>query len=211
MFAESEAAAHPWKRFRLKRREENATGRPARVEAPRSHFRGVHWSKTGWVASICCENKQRYVGVFDTAEKAAKAYDKIARELGLERRCNFDEQGVERNPHRSRKFTSRSSVRRSVNDAAPQPRRTNQRSRLKAPSHLEQHQQQQRDPWAYATLQPHHFLWTTPSFAPFTRPYQPHHALAAAMLPPAETHVPLRHLVEAATSARSLEPGQFTI
>ena len=48
-----------------------------------SGYKGVVWhkSKKKWIARIRCDGKLIYLGYFDNAVKAAKSYDKKAKEL----------------------------------------------------------------------------------------------------------------------------------
>lgn len=57
-----------------------------------SKYRGVSWyvSKNKWRVSIyTTKTGQVIVGVFDTEEEAAKAYDKYVKKMGLDRPLNF--------------------------------------------------------------------------------------------------------------------------
>jgi hypothetical protein len=51
-----------------------------------SGFKGVSWDKTHgyWVANICFRGRTRWLGSFDTAEAAAKAYEAAALERAAE-------------------------------------------------------------------------------------------------------------------------------
>lgn len=55
-------------------------------------YKGVLWRKAiqKWEAQIGVNRKMKYIGIFDTAEDAAKAYDEEARKLhGLFAKTNF--------------------------------------------------------------------------------------------------------------------------
>jgi hypothetical protein len=59
-----------------------------------SGFKGVRRDDSRWRASITVNGKRIHLGTFDTAEKAAAAYDKAARRYhGEFARTNFDENG----------------------------------------------------------------------------------------------------------------------
>jgi hypothetical protein len=60
-----------------------------------SGFRGVgkHPQANRWQARLCLHNKQIYLGLFKTAEAAARAYDAAARKLfGEFANCNFPQE-----------------------------------------------------------------------------------------------------------------------
>jgi len=48
-----------------------------------SIYKGVHWYKKGnkWCASICFNKKRLHIGLYDTEEEGAFAYNKKAIEL----------------------------------------------------------------------------------------------------------------------------------
>ena len=57
-----------------------------------SKYKGVTWARqTGrWKAQVCIRSRSHYAGTFDTAEEAARAYDKKALEmLGPDTELNF--------------------------------------------------------------------------------------------------------------------------
>lgn len=62
----------------------------------KSGYKGVNWSKAHkkWIARIGVDNKRRFLGHFESAESAAHAYDRAARELhGKFARLNFPDEG----------------------------------------------------------------------------------------------------------------------
>jgi hypothetical protein len=68
--------------------ENSRNGRPR--AANHSGFRGVCLKKGRWVAQISVDYQKRHLGLFETAEAAAHAYDASARELhGVFARLNF--------------------------------------------------------------------------------------------------------------------------
>jgi hypothetical protein len=68
-----------------------------------SAYRGVHWHAKNryWEVGIYPPNikKKRYIGVFHDEEEAARAYDKVAREIfGNGAKLNFPEAFEEKTP-----------------------------------------------------------------------------------------------------------------
>jgi hypothetical protein len=80
--------------LRICSRKQNARNTRG-VRGTSSRFKGVHfhqWSGK-WIASICYNGKQIYLGSFDNEIEAAKAYDRKAHELfGEFARLNFPEE-----------------------------------------------------------------------------------------------------------------------
>lgn len=73
-------ATHTQNQANASRRRDNQSG-----------FKGVRRIRdSGWQARICVNGKQQHVGFFQTAEEAARAYDKAARDLrGQFAKLNF--------------------------------------------------------------------------------------------------------------------------
>jgi hypothetical protein len=75
--------------------------RGIRSEKSLSSYRGVTWHKgnKAWVAQIYSSGKKRFIGYFDNEEEAARAYDKVAREIfGNGAKLNFPEAFEEKTP-----------------------------------------------------------------------------------------------------------------
>ena len=72
-----------------------------KVKSQSSKFKGVHWAKNrqGWEARIRADGHVRYLGVFDTEENAAAAYDEAAKDLHREFAC-LNNPGPGANPTR---------------------------------------------------------------------------------------------------------------
>jgi hypothetical protein len=57
---------------------------------PPSGFYGVSANRKQWRAMIYYDNKQHYLGIFDTKQEAALAYDKKARQCGKDTPLNYE-------------------------------------------------------------------------------------------------------------------------
>lgn len=77
-----------WINLRSCSHSQNLCNVPSRGKT--SKFKGVHFEHNGFVASISFNKNKKYLGRFKTAEEAALAYDKSAREIhGEFARINF--------------------------------------------------------------------------------------------------------------------------
>lgn len=58
----------------------------------KSGYKGVSWHKSSnkWISQISVNNKKIYLGIFNTPEEAAKAYDKYIKDNNLEHTRNFN-------------------------------------------------------------------------------------------------------------------------
>jgi hypothetical protein len=71
---------------------ENSRSR-TRATTPKSGFIGVCRKNQKWQASIMSDYRKTYIGVFDTPELAARAYDDAARRLhGSFAKLNFSDE-----------------------------------------------------------------------------------------------------------------------
>jgi hypothetical protein len=57
---------------------------------PASGFYGVNANKKRWNAKIRYDNKEHYLGTFDTKQEAALAYDRAARQCGEDKLLNYE-------------------------------------------------------------------------------------------------------------------------
>jgi hypothetical protein len=57
---------------------------------PPSGFYGVSASGKRWTAQIRYDNKKHYLGIFDTKQEAALAYDRAARQCGKDKPLNYE-------------------------------------------------------------------------------------------------------------------------
>jgi hypothetical protein len=60
---------------------------------PASGFYGVSANKKRWKAQITYDRKLHYLGIFDTTQEAALAYDRAARQCGEDKSLNYESQG----------------------------------------------------------------------------------------------------------------------
>lgn len=66
--------------------------RKPRITVPkaRSYYRGVHWERGRWRATLCVRGNKQHLGYFTSERDAALAYDAAAKaQLGDEARLNF--------------------------------------------------------------------------------------------------------------------------
>lgn len=80
--ANGDPSDNRWANLRPARRAENAANL-GRSKVNRSGFKGVYWHQgdAKWMARIRQNGKTTYIGSYDTAEEAARAYEKRARSL----------------------------------------------------------------------------------------------------------------------------------
>jgi hypothetical protein len=78
--------------LRVCSRAENAKNR--HTSTGRSRFKGVWRDRSSWRATIWSDGKRSHLGSFVSERKAARAYDKAARELHGEFACTNEDLGL---------------------------------------------------------------------------------------------------------------------
>jgi hypothetical protein len=80
--------------LRIATNSQNQANRIRLKSGTSSRYRGVTWNKASqkWQAGIKCNLKSTHLGLFESEEEAARAYDRAAREMfGSFARPNFEE------------------------------------------------------------------------------------------------------------------------